>query len=254
MTCHDCLESKDLDLSSTFARCPTCNSWRCSNELEWCPGRIIHPLPDSKEFAELSKKWDIDNDRSSLVWSHSPKPGSCRTCTLSGHANEWQACSVRESNLCLAYASGSYLERDLAYCPECVAEHKGKRCVCGAVWSCEACLLVDPESITELISCAHCGAAYCTQEDGCQYCHFCHICRRAGICFGCQAQEKRDVGSQDTSHEDSQLLNGYERCRECLVYMCDECCSTGKDGAVQCSNCRRWTCGKCAPQGCFSCS
>ncbi|KAF8124516.1 hypothetical protein EV363DRAFT_1271150 [Boletus edulis] len=133
---------------------------------------------------------------------------------------------------------------------ECFAEHKGRYCVCGAVWVCDACLIIDSESENEpnLISCPACTQTYCLRDDGCWYCHFhfCPICYRTSICFGCQARENRDVGLEDKSGEVLQHLNVDERCRKCRCWICNECCSAAKVSVTRCSVCHQWTYGHCA--------
>ena len=256
MVCHGCLDSKGLDPNSGFVRCPSCNSWRCSLEVGWCPGRIIHPAPGTKELAELCRTLDLDNKL--IVRSHLPTPGPCRSCINSGHVDAWQACSHGRSGLCPSNAHFSKLKLDYAYCPECITELEGRRCACGAVWFCDACLVADSNSPGHpyLTSCPRCGASYCRKPNGCQYCHFCEICRRTGVCFGCQAREKGDVRGEGTSGECSQPVNAFEQCTNCRRSMCNECCSTAKDGVTQCPGCHRWMCGDCAQAFglCYLCS
>ena len=45
-----------------------------------------------------------------------------------------------------------------AYCPKCIAQHKGQRCACGAVWLCGTCSEAD---FRGLFSCPRCGTRYC---------------------------------------------------------------------------------------------
>ena len=244
--CHGCLDSKEPDPNSGFVRCPSCNSWCCSLEVDWCPGRIIHPAPGTKELAELYPTLDLDSKP--IVRSHLPTPGPCGLCIDSGHVDAWQTCSGGRSGLCPSNANLSKYDLDYAYCPECITEHKGRRCACGAVWCCDACPVANffPTSCPRLISCPCCGATYCRQSDGCRYCHFCQICLKTGLCFGCQAQEEVDVGGEDMSGECSQPVNDFEQCANCQLDMCNECCSTAKDGATRCLGCHHWICGDCA--------
>lgn len=110
-----------------------------------------------------------------------------------------------------------------AYCPECIPESKGRRCDCGAVWICEACLVeysVDPgPRYPKLISCPRCGTDYCME--GCRYCHFCSVCKRTSICVGCQTSEG-DVGGEDMSGKILQPPSTIEKCLQCRVYICNE--------------------------------
>ncbi|KAG6375798.1 hypothetical protein JVT61DRAFT_2654 [Boletus reticuloceps] len=130
ITCHDCLDSMKVGpYSSTFVRCPSCNSWTCSAEVCWCPGRVIHPPPGS-ELVKLCSKRGFDRD--SVVRSHFPMPGPCETCIESGHVNAWQECTAYESVLC-PRACFSYDDVIGAYCPECIVVDKGQHCVCGVV-------------------------------------------------------------------------------------------------------------------------
>ena len=251
MTCYECLHSKELDgldPNSGFVRCPLCNSWCCSGDVTWCPGRIIHPAPD-KEPAELHPTRDLDSRP--VVRSHLPTPGPCRFCIGSRHVAAWKACSGGRSNLSDCPSNSHFSEDDLnyAYCPECVTELEGRRCACGAVWLCDACSVADIDfpSSPKLISCPRCGAAYCRRSDGCRYCHFCQICLKTDICFGCQAREKgSDGGGGDTPGECSQPINALERCVNCRWDICKECCSTAKLGVTQCSGCHRWMCSDCS--------
>ena len=89
--CHACLGSKDSDLEPehTFVRCPSCNSWRCSSHMVWCPGSIIHPA-SSKELIELWRTSKLDS--TAFVWSHPPILGPCESCICSGLANAWPVC------------------------------------------------------------------------------------------------------------------------------------------------------------------
>ncbi|KAN0083959.1 hypothetical protein V8E55_007463 [Tylopilus felleus] len=247
MTCRKCLDAEDPDKVTSFVHCPTCNTWCCRHDVDWCPGRIIHPAPSTEELAELSQQWHVDSEM--VVRAHPPRVAPCWSCTTSGHATRWQVCSGRRADLCPSHA-GALSEFGLGgvYCPECTAEHNGKRCACGAVWLCDACPAADPDDPNDLdlISCPRCGAAYCREEeDGCQYCLFCQICRRFGLCVGCQDREKEDGGEEDVSEESSQLVSAVERCVECSVYMCTECCSTAQGGVVQCAACDHWMCGSC---------
>ena len=256
MTCHECLDSEEIP---SFVHCPTCNSWCCRRDMDWCPGHIISP-PLSKKLVKLSQAKESDFDSTSIVRSHSPMPGPCRSCIDAGHTNAWQACSAIQTVLCPSRAHSFYdLGLNSAYCPECITEQKGQRCVCGTVWLCDACSVAEHSTYFPLISCPRCGAAYCTKEDGCRHCYFCKICRQSSICFSCQALEKEDaeedVDGKDMSDEDSQPSNAYERCLQCRLYMCNECCSTGKDGVIRCSGCQRWVCGRCSEgkKKCRSC-
>ena len=251
LACHECLESKGLDPNSVFVRCPSCNSWCCSLEVYWCPGRIVHPAPGTKELVEQSPPF---------ARSHPPMPGPCRSCIDSGHVVAWQACGSGQSDLCPSKAKLSVERLNYAYCPECLTEHGGLRCVCGAVWFCNDC----PASVADaffpcyakLISCPRCGATYCRKKDGCQYCSFCQICYQTGLCFGCQAREKGDVaGEVDTPGEG---VHAFEACLDCRFEMCRKCCSTGQDGVTECLGCRGWMCDECVEMSgtelCRSCS
>ncbi|KAF8552372.1 hypothetical protein OG21DRAFT_145339 [Imleria badia] len=243
MACHECLDSKALGFIPSFMRCWTCGSWCCRKDVSWCPGRIIHPTP-SEELVNLSKESNFDSKL--IVRSHSPKPGSCQSCIDSGYADEWISCSGRQSVLCPS--SGDPLSQFClgghgVYCAECITRENV--CACGEVWFCDTCS-VDPASYPYIISCSRCGARYCTEEDGCEYCHFCCVCRRPGVCLGCQARDKGDVEGEDTSGEGSQPLNAYEPCLKCGLSICKECYSTGEDGVVQCSGCQSWMCAECA--------
>ncbi|KAF8434735.1 hypothetical protein L210DRAFT_2562054 [Boletus edulis BED1] len=252
ITCHDCLESMKMGPNSTFVRCPSCNSWSCSAEVCWCPGRIIHP-PLGPELVELCSKPGFDID--SVMRSHLPMPGPCESCIHSGHVNAWQECTAYESDLC-PRACFDYHDIIIgAYCPECIIEDKGQHCVCGDARVCDACLLTDPSSpnYPQLISCPCCEYLYCREGDGCQYCHFCQICLRTGLCFGCQARKKSDAGEGDETGEGLKSLKVYERCERCRVWMCNECCSTARNGVMQCPHCHVWICGKCAGGWCHSC-
>ncbi|KAF8552384.1 hypothetical protein OG21DRAFT_148352 [Imleria badia] len=182
--------------------------------------------------------------------------GPCRSCVNSGHTDALQACSGLQTVLCPSRAHPFHeLGLDSASCPECITECQGRRCLCGAVWLCDACSVADYPDSPHLISCPRCGATYCTKEDGCRYCYFCSICRRTDICFGCQSREKVDVEAEDISGEGLLPLNRYERCLECRLYMCNECCSAGKDGVAQCLGCQHWMCRRCSEgrSRCYSC-
>ena len=242
VTCHECLNSEGLGPDSTFVRCPSCNSWCCCLEVSWCPGGIIHPAAGMKEPVEL----DL-----SIARSHPPIPGPCGSCIDSGHVAAWKACGVGRSDRCPSHAKLSKNPLHYAYCPECITEHKGRCCACGGVWLCDDCPAnVDVFFLTyhhrTVISCPRCGATYCREQDGCQYCSFCQICCQTGPCFGCQAREKGDVAREDTLGECPQRVNTFEACLDCQIEMCNECCSTGKDGVTECSGCHGWMCGECA--------
>lgn len=257
MVCHECLDLQDQDTIPHFARCPTCNSWWCMYDMVWCPGRIIYPEPGTEEPAKLSRKYFFDSK--SIVRSHSPTPGPCISCVDSGHADAWQECNGDRTVLCLNNACCiDNFGLSAAYCPECITGGKGRRCTCGSTWLCDTCSVHDSPNHPHLLSCPRCGAMYCREPDGCQYCHFCDICHRTGVCIGCQAQEKGDVGGKDTSSERSQPVQAtIEQCVECQADMCHECCSTTEHGVVQCLGCHHWMCGSCASdreERCHSCT
>lgn len=236
--CHGCLESREQSSDSPFVHCPSCNAWTCRLDVKWCPERIIHPTPGSQELAEASRTYDTK----SIVRAHSLRPGPCVSCIKSGRAGPWYACSGERSNLCpsLAHLS-SELYLELAYCTECVAVEKGRRCGCGAVWLCDACLVVDYPRVPDFVSCCRCGTTYCMKGVECRRCyHPCQICNRTAICFGCLARvgEKRFFHREDMGAEPS---DGFRQCQECRSHVCNECCS-------QCSGCRGWMCSRCALQ------
>lgn len=117
MTCHECLQvgSKEPNLLSSFVCCPTCHSWCCRHDVDWCPGTIIHPTLD-KDLVKISKQKNFDD--TSFVRSHSPVPGPCRSCGDSGFAEAWQACNGVLSALCPSRAFPLYeLELRGTYCP-----------------------------------------------------------------------------------------------------------------------------------------
>ncbi|KAF8552375.1 hypothetical protein OG21DRAFT_147581 [Imleria badia] len=254
MACRQCLDSKTLGLIPSFVRCWTCGSWCCRKDVSWCPGRIIHPTPTEELVINLSRASNFDSK--SIVRSHSPKPGSCRSCVDSGYADEWQSCRGLYSVLCPSSIhpySGFSIGGRGVYCAECFTQ--GQHCACGGVWLCDTCSVVSP-LYPHLISCLRCGARYCTDEHGCEYCHFCSGCFRAGLCFGCEARDQEDVEEEDTSSESSHSLEGFERCQQCRSRICEECCSTGGEGVAQCPGCKLWMCGVCVAFGeqCPSCS
>lgn len=133
-------------------------------------------------------------------------------------------------------------------------EHSGQRCTCSGSWLCDVCSMGDHATYPSVISCSRCGASYCRKGNGCRYCHFCQICCRAGVCLGCQALEKGDVGGDYTLGE-GEPLHEYEQCLRCRAHMCNECCLTAKGGVAQCLGCHHWMCGKCArgQERCHSC-
>ena len=255
MTCQECLDFKEHDAVPTFVQCPTCNAWWCSHRVSWCPGRIIQPTLLGNDLVKLSQQRYFDS--SSIVRSHSPMPSPCQYCIYYGHADAWKTCGIRLTALCPSNAHplpGCSL--DGAYCPECITEDNGRHYACGAYWLCATCSVADSRDYPRLISCPRCGTLYCTTAAGCQYCYFCQTCQRTGICFGCQAREKEGEGGEDASNKEPVPLTVFKECLECRWYICNECCSTGKDGAVQCSGCSYWMCGDCASgrTRCFECS
>ncbi|KAN0093167.1 hypothetical protein V8E55_003951 [Tylopilus felleus] len=236
--CYKCLNSAKSPDEFHFVQCPSCHSWSCDDAVLWCGGCIIHPELSTEELVKQSRNRQLGKE---VVRSHPRTPGPCRSCIDSGHANAWQTCSAK---LC----SGICPSRiDDACCPECIPETKGRRCVCGAVWTCDACLVdysIDPgPSYPKLISCPRCGTDYCME--GCRYCHFCCICRCTSICVVCQTPEG-DFGEEDMSGNILQPSSTVEKCLQCPVYMCNECCSAGKDGVKQCSGCQGRLCQRCA--------
>ena len=247
MSCHDCLDSKEPVLARSFVPCPTCNDTTCRDDLNWCPGSIVHSSPE-RELVKLSPTQNFDS--TSFVRSHSPVPGPCRFCT--NRANAWRPCNgIRTADFPFRRHSLCELGPDGAYCPDCITEHKGRQCACGAVWLCDSCSVADSPDDPSLISCPRCGTLYCTEPKGCQYSYFCSTCRRACICVGCRAREKGDLVEEYTLGEGSELLNGYKQCAgwHRTSYICNECCSAAKDGVTQCSHCHRWICGRCADGG-----
>ena len=86
VTCHECLDSKELGPDSIFVWCPLCSSWYCCLEVPWCPGRIIHPALGTEEPVKLD---------STIALLHPPMPGPCKFCIDSGHVAAWQACHHR---------------------------------------------------------------------------------------------------------------------------------------------------------------
>ena len=166
--CYKCLDSAKSPDEFHFVRCPSCNSWSCDEASLWCPGYIVHPELSTEELVKQSRNRQLSKE--SVVRSHPRTRGPCRSCIDSGHGNAWQTCSESCSRLCPSHTSNTY-------CPECIPENKGRRCVCGAVWIChgDACLVdysVGPRAgYPKLISCPRCGTDYCME--GCRYCHFC---------------------------------------------------------------------------------
>ena len=238
MARRQCLDSKALAPIPSFVRCWTCGSWRCKKDVSWYPGRIIHPTL-SEELVKLSHASNFD--KGSIVRSHPPTPGSCRSCVRAGYAYDWQSCNGLYTVLCSSSA-GAFSKISLGvcgvYCGECIAY--GRECACGDVWLSDTCFVAYP---TQLLPSPRCGARYCINEHGCESCHFCLGFLRPSVCFGCQAREKEDVEEEDTFGEGSQSMDGFERCQHCRLYVCEECCSTGVEGVTQCPSCKRWTCG-----------
>ena len=254
MSCHDCLESKEPVLTLSFVPCPTCNYWTCRHDMRWCPGGIMQPTLE-REVHKLSPTQNPDN--TTIVRSHSPIPGPCESCISDGRANTWERCRGRRTALHFRSHSLCELGFKGAYCPECTPEHKGRRCACGAVWLCDSCSVADPQNNPSLISCPRCGTSYCTEPNGCQYSYFCSICCQASICVGCRAREKGgDLVEEYALGEDSELLHEYKQCWYCRSYMCNDCCSTAKDGIAKCLNCHHWMCSRCSTYGglCTVCS
>ncbi|KAN0097915.1 hypothetical protein V8E55_002361 [Tylopilus felleus] len=235
--CYKCLHSAKSPDNFHFVQCPSCNSWSCDDDVPWCRGYIVHPELNAEEPVKRFRNRESGNE--SIVRSHPRTPGSCTSCIDSGHANAWQTCS--------SVIDDTFSNCPESSCPECILEHKGRRCLCGAVWICDICLVdysVDPEPrYPKLISCPRCGTDYCIE--GCRYCYFCSVCQRTSICDGCQTSEG-GVGGEDMPGKILQPSSTVEGCLQCPVYMCNECCSAGKDGVKQCSGCQGWLCQTCA--------
>ena len=117
-----------------------------------------HQCPDTKESAELYLTLDLDSKP--IVRSHLPTPSPCRLCIDSGHVDAWRACSGGRSGLYPSNANLSKYDLDYACCPECITEHKGRRCACSAIWFCDPCSVVDVDfpRYPQLITCPRCGA------------------------------------------------------------------------------------------------
>lgn len=252
MTCHGCLlaQPQEPDTKAYFVRCPSCDLWSCTFDTDWCSGPITHPPHGAKELLNPFRAQNPDTKP--IIPLHPPTRGPCKTCIDSGHADKWQQCHAFLTLSCPTSRRDSN-----SYCPDCVAEHQGRRCLCGAVWLCNTCSVADSDATStrhHLVSCPLCGTTYCTGEDGCRYTQFCIVCRRTGNCLGCQAREKGNVKGEGTSSEDSQPFSGYQRCAGCWCsYICDECCLTAKDGVAQCSNCHRWMCSECVKRRAWCC-
>ncbi|KAN0097918.1 hypothetical protein V8E55_002364, partial [Tylopilus felleus] len=221
--CHKCLHSAKSPDEFHFVQCPSCNFWSCDDGVPWCRGYILHPELSAEELVKRFRNRESGNE--SVVRSHPRTPGSCTSCIDSGHANAWQTCS--------SVIDDTFSHCPESSCPECILEHKGRRCLCGAVWTCDICLVdyfVDPDPrYPKLISCPRCGTDYCIE--GCRYCHFCSVCQCTSICVGCQTSEG-DVGGEDMP---GKILQPSSTVEGCLQY-----------GVKQCSGCQGWLCQTCA--------
>lgn len=247
MACVDCLKKDDR--VPPLICCPTCQTWCCREDSEWCAGLVLQPALGSHDLAELSRECDWDNE--TIVRSHPLKPRSCNFCTEQDVPPRWKTC----------LNSADYIELDWcpsqtpfmrnhhlrsAICADCSEQSPGRLCACDSGWLCDMCFAVGNYSFEypPLITCPRCDVSYCTFPGlPCQKnIDICRGCKGVVLCNNCQEEEELPRDARNAQQAAKQVIFT-EQCGICQAWTCGDC--SAAEGTARCAHCREWCCQKC---------
>ncbi|KAH7889517.1 hypothetical protein F5I97DRAFT_1844816 [Phlebopus sp. FC_14] len=216
--CLDCLARGDI--KPKLGQCPRCKLWFCSEEIYWCHGR---PLPESPPTTHLRE--------------HGLQPIECQRCRLSDNS------PMRCDNITCWSTLIPGCDR---ICPRCCPS-RGRRCVCGNFWVCDACK--EDATMNAFMLCPHCHRMFC--QYACRgEIRRCMDCKKSRLCHDCLEEILLDAFDQRSCLE-ARDIQPSNRCFNCAGDICAPCSSVQK---IFCGDCGQRLCRRCASrQTCQNC-